>query len=66
MAISVSIQPCIQLVKMETRTLPLASTGLPIVRLADAEQNPNLVRENPSYIRDDIDWGNRYSMIGVY
>lgn len=61
MAISASIQPFIQLVKMETRTLPLANTGLPIVRLADVEQNPNLVRENPSYIQEDIDWGNRYS-----
>lgn len=53
--------PFVHFTKMETKTLPIVSTDLPIVRLADVEQNPNLVRENSSYMRDNIDWGNRYT-----
>ncbi|MTI56633.1 DUF2812 domain-containing protein [Geosporobacter ferrireducens] len=60
-AISASSISFVQLAKMETKTLPLTNTDLPIVRLADVEKNPNLIRENSSYIRNDIDWGNRYS-----
>lgn len=60
-AISASTMSFVQLAKMETKTLPLTNIDLPIVRLADVEQNPKLVRDNSSYIQDDIDWGNRYS-----
>lgn len=51
----------IQLVKMDTKTLPEASLDLPIVRLADVEKNPALVRGEPSYESDSADWANRYS-----
>ncbi|SET45232.1 Protein of unknown function [Natronincola peptidivorans] len=50
----------VQLGKSNTKTLPEVSADLPIVRLGDVEQNPELVRES-SYIRDNIDWSNRYS-----
>lgn len=56
-----SILPFIQLIKMETKTLPEGSSGLPIARLADIEQNPALVRGESSYISDGVDWDNRYS-----
>ena len=55
-----TIIPFIQLVKMDTKTLPEASIDLPFVRLADVEQNPALVRDEP-YIIDNVDWGNRYT-----
>lgn len=45
----------------ETNTLPIASNNLPIVRLADIEQNPKLARKKSSYIHDNIEWGNHYS-----
>lgn len=51
----------VQIFMRETNTLPLTNTDLPIVRLADVEQNPDLVRETSSYMRDNIDWGNRYT-----
>jgi len=60
MAIFGAILPIMQLVMSETKTLPVADTNLPIVRLADIEKNPELKRESSSYIRDNIDWGNRY------
>ncbi|WP_102346294.1 DUF2812 domain-containing protein [Bacillus sp. Marseille-P3661] len=53
--------PFIQLVLKETKTLPLKDNGLPIVRLADVEQNAELIRPQSTFIRDGIDWGNRYS-----
>lgn len=56
-----AIIPFVQLVKMDTKTLPEANLDLPIVRLADVEDNPALVREEPSYMSDNVDWGNRYS-----
>lgn len=56
-----AIIPFVQLVKSDTNTLPEASPDLPIVRLADVEKNPAMVRGEPSYVRDDVDWGNRYS-----
>ncbi|MEH7251883.1 DUF2812 domain-containing protein [Neobacillus niacini] len=55
-----AIIPFIQLVKSDTKTLPEASLDLPFVRLADVEQNPALVRDEP-YMIDDVDWGNRYT-----
>ncbi len=56
-----AIIPFAQLVKSETKTLPEANTDLPIVRLADVEQNPALTRVEDSYISDGVDWGNRYT-----
>ena len=53
--------PFVQLVKGDTKTLPEASLDLPIVRLADVEQNPALVRGESSYMSDNVDWGNRYT-----
>jgi len=56
-----AIIPFYQLVKMDTKTLPEESSHLPIVRLADIEKNPALVRDESSYMSDNVDWGNRYS-----
>ena len=56
-----AIIPFVQLIKMDTKTLPEASLDLPIVRLADVEENPALVRGEPSYMSDNVDWGNRYT-----
>lgn len=50
--------PLIQLMKMDTETLP-TSDSLSLVRLADIEQNPTLVRDE--YYIDGVDWANRYS-----
>lgn len=50
-----------QLSMMDTKTLPEGNIDLPIVRLADIEQNPDLIRGEPSYVDDDVDWGNRIS-----
>ncbi|MCC3357037.1 DUF2812 domain-containing protein [Bacillus sp. REN16] len=55
-----TIVPITQLVKMDTKTLPEGSLNLPIVRLADVEQNPALVRGESEFI-DNVDWGNSYS-----
>ena len=52
--------PWIQILKGETVTLPEGDSDLPLVRLADLEQNPMLVREE-YYMRDGIDRGNSYS-----
>lgn len=60
LAIFGTILPVMQLTMSETKTLPVVGTDLPIVRLADIEQNPELKRESSSYIRDNIDWDNRY------
>jgi hypothetical protein len=56
-----AIIPFTQLVKMDTKTLPETRVDLPIVRLADVENNPELVRSKNAYISDGVDWGNRYS-----
>ena len=56
-----AILPFMQIVKNETKTLPEASMDLPIVRLADIEENTKLVRGDSSYISDNVDWDNRYS-----
>lgn len=55
-----AIIPFVQLVKSEAITLPVGSIDLPIVRLADVEQNPALIRSEPSHVRNNIDWGNNY------
>jgi hypothetical protein len=56
-----ALLPLTQLVRSETKTLPVANTDLPIVSLADVEQHPALVRGESSYISDGVDWGNRYT-----
>jgi hypothetical protein len=55
-----AIIPFVQLVKLDTQTLPETSIDLPFVRLAEVEQNPAMVREEP-YMIDNVDWGNRYT-----
>lgn len=56
-----AILPFTQLAKGYTKTLPKASLNLPIVRLADVEKNPALVRRESSYMSDKVDWANRYT-----
>lgn len=53
------IMPLYQLKKMDNYTLPKNDENLPFVRLADIEQNPQLIRDE--YYTDEIDWANRYS-----
>ena len=60
-----AILPFVQLVKSDTKTLPEASPDLPIVRLADVEQNPALVRGESSYIRTMLIGATGIRMIGV-
>lgn len=50
-----------QLFIMDTKTLPEENLDLPIMRLADVEQNPDMVRAKPEYVNDGVDWSNRYS-----
>jgi hypothetical protein len=54
-----AIIPFVQLSKMETNTLPEGSVNLPIVRLADVENDPYLIRPEAEYMSDNVDWGNR-------
>lgn len=54
-----AIIPMVQLLKMDTKTLPETSVNLPIVRLADVENNPGFIRAEPEYMSDGVDWGNR-------
>ncbi|WP_456278673.1 DUF2812 domain-containing protein [Bacillus sp. AK128] len=56
-----AIIPFVQLVKMDTKTLPEGNLDLPIIRLADVEENPALIRGEPSYESEGVDWGNRYT-----
>ncbi|NEY73946.1 DUF2812 domain-containing protein [Bacillus mesophilus] len=56
-----AIVPFVQLTKMDTKTLAETNLDLPIVRLADVEENPTMVRGEPTYMSDNVDWGNRYS-----
>lgn len=56
-----AIIPFVHLIKMDTKTLPEKDVNLPIVRLADVENDPNLERTEPTFIEDGVDWGNRYS-----
>ncbi|MGD6903215.1 DUF2812 domain-containing protein [Bacillus infantis] len=58
---SVAVMSFAKLFIMDTKTLPEGNLDLPIVRLADVEQNPDMVREEPVYFDDNVDWGNRYS-----
>ncbi|UII54242.1 DUF2812 domain-containing protein [Cytobacillus spongiae] len=54
--------PFTQIFIHDTKTLPIKNSSLKVVRLTDIENNPNLVRESPTYVRDGVDWGNRYTI----
>lgn len=54
------ILPWMQIINRKTETLPTSSSNLPIVRLADIEQDSNLTRK-PAYIQRGVDLSNRYS-----
>lgn len=54
------IIPVMDIAKSKDYTLPETNTNLPIIRLVDIEQNPNLVREK-GYNSNDVDWANRVS-----
>lgn len=49
-----------QIMLGNTETLPLKGNDLPIVRLADIEQNPDLMREE-HFVEEQLDMLNRYS-----
>lgn len=46
--------------KSEDYTLPEGNTNLPIIRLAEIEQSPNLMRKS-GYKGNNVDWANRVS-----
>ncbi|MFJ7936581.1 DUF2812 domain-containing protein [Sporosarcina sp. NPDC096371] len=50
----------VQIALGKSHTLPIESSDLPIVRLADIEQNPDLVREE-HFVRNELDMLNQYS-----
>lgn len=52
--------PVVDIAKRKDYTLPEGNTNLPIIRLAEIEQNPNFMRET-SYNSNDVDRGNRVS-----
>jgi hypothetical protein len=52
--------PFITILKSESYTLPVGKTDLPIVSLAEIENNPSMLRDI-GYINDGVDWGNRLS-----
>ena len=57
---AIVILPFTSILNYSEKTLPYNSDNLPIVRLADIEKDPNLVRQKYLYSDDDIDWGNYY------
>lgn len=52
------ILPVMQMIKQDKYTLPETKNDLPIIRLADIEENPGLKRESKFY-DENIDWHNR-------
>jgi hypothetical protein len=61
LAIFGAVIPIMQLTLSETNTLPIENTDLPIVRLADIEQNNELKRDVSTYSKDEIDRNNQYT-----
>lgn len=57
----IAIIPIFQLAKIDTKTLPESSPDLPFIRLADLENNPDFIREEPVFFNDNVDRGNQYS-----
>lgn len=49
--------PFVEIAKSEDYTLPETSVNLPIIRLAEIDQNPDLERE-VAYNSHGVDWGN--------
>jgi len=60
MALFTIFIPLVDLAKSKDYTLPEGNTNLPIIRLAEIEQNPNLIRET-GYNGNEVDWENRVS-----
>ncbi|MGI6451667.1 MAG: DUF2812 domain-containing protein [Desulfitobacteriia bacterium] len=54
------IIPFIDIAKSRDYTLPESKDNLPVIRLAEIEQNPNLLRKT-GYTRKNVDWANRVS-----
>jgi uncharacterized membrane protein len=54
------VLPMMTIMKSENYTLPEGKSSLPIVRLADIENNADYLRKS-GYIQDEVDWGNRLS-----
>ena len=52
--------PIVSIVKSDDYTLPEVNTSLPIIRLAEIEQSPDLMRES-GYKGNNVDWANRVS-----
>ncbi|WHT49419.1 DUF2812 domain-containing protein [Sporosarcina thermotolerans] len=61
-----AVIPIVQLVKNTTETLPEENIDLPIVRLADIERNPDLIRDELGYMDDGVDWGIDILLSGVH
>ena len=61
LAVCVVTLPIIQSAMSKTRALPAVITELPIVRLADVEQNPRLLPDRSIYTHNNIDSNNHYS-----
>ena len=59
LSLLILIFPLITIRKRERKTLPVTISNLPIVRLADIEQNEDLIREE-SYFDEELDYGNYY------
>jgi len=51
--------PFAEIARSKNYTLPEASTNLPVIRLADIEQNPGLTRET-GYYGNDVDWAGKW------
>lgn len=60
MAFLTIIIPFVDIAKGKDYTLPEGNTNLPIIRLAEIEKSPNLMRE-PGYFINNVDWANRVS-----
>jgi len=58
LALSTILIPFVQIAKSKDYTLPEVNTNLPIIKLADIEQNPKLMREK-SYYSKNVDRANR-------
>lgn len=52
------VLPIMTIMKSENYTMPEGKTSLPIVGLANIENNPDYLRKS-DYFQDDVDWGNR-------
>ncbi|WP_342599046.1 DUF2812 domain-containing protein [Psychrobacillus sp. FSL H8-0483] len=58
-ALVIAILPFVQIAKVGIKEMPIENTDLPIIRLADVEQNAEMVRYK-THMQDPIDRANRY------